>query len=87
MAERRVMQTGKDSDRDITKLCNPAGVWSPRYKSSAISDIESGTHTYYVDEAGYRTDIHVYTDGNGIKHLRTNADPTSKNNLDNLPDC
>ncbi|MEX2486072.1 MAG: DUF3892 domain-containing protein [Nitriliruptoraceae bacterium] len=23
----------------------------------------------------------------GRKHLQTTADPTSKNNLDNLPDC
>ena len=86
MADRRVTQSRKDKDGDITALCNPAADWSPRYKSSAITDIEAGTHTYYVDQAGYRTEVNVVKDPKG-KYLRTTADPTSKNNLDNLPDC
>ena len=87
MAERRVTKTGKDSDGDITKLCNNSTTWSFEYKSNAIRHIENGTHTYYVNEAGYRSDVHVYKDGYGNKHLRTFADSTSKNNLDNLPNC
>ena len=59
MADRRVTKTGKDDDGDITKLCNPNADWSPRYKSSAIADIESETHTYYVRDGGGRSDIHV----------------------------
>ena len=84
MSDRRVTETGKDSESDITKLCGP---WGSRSKALAISDIESGSHTYYVNEAGYRSDVHVYTGTGGKKHLRTYADDTSKNNLDNLPDC
>lgn len=87
MARRRVTQTGKDSDGDITKLCNPSAGWSPRKKADAISDIENRYHEYFVNEAGHETDVHVYTDSKGVKHLRTTADETSKNNLDNLPDC
>jgi hypothetical protein len=83
MADRRVRQTGKDSDGDIRSLCNTGQAWSPRRKAGAVSDIRSGAHKYFVDEAGHRTDVHVTADG----HLRTDADPTSKNNLDNLPDC
>ena len=83
MADRRVRQTGKDEDGDITALCNTGEWWSPRKKADAVSDIRGGVHSYYVDEAGYRTDIHVTADG----HLRTDADATSANNLDNLPDC
>lgn len=83
MADRRVTRTGKDSDGDITSLCNPGEWWSPRIKAEAISDIKTGAHSYYVDEAGYRSDVYVTSDG----HLKTQADATSKNNLDNLPDC
>ncbi|WP_026988886.1 DUF3892 domain-containing protein, partial [Fodinicurvata fenggangensis] len=60
--------------------------WSPRSKADAIRDIENKTHSYYVDRAGDRTDVHVVNVG-GKKHLRTTADKNSKNNLDNLPDC
>lgn len=84
MADRRVTKTGKDDDGDITKLCGSS--WS-RSKALAIDDIETGNHSYYVNEAGYRTNVHVYTGAYGIKHLRTTADPASKNNLDNLPPC
>lgn len=47
-----------------------------------MSDIRSGLHTYFVNDAGYRSDVHMTAD----VHLRTDADATSKNNLDNLPD-
>jgi len=84
--DRRVTKTRKDSDGDITALCNPGMSWSPRKKSDAISDIENGVHTYYVKEAGYRTDVRVVQRGTK-KHLQTTADSTSANNLDNLPNC
>ena len=86
MAERRVRQTQKDSDGNITALCNQGEAWSPRLKQNAINDIENRIHTYYVQEAGTRTDVHVASGTTG-KYLRTDADPTSANNLDNLPDC
>src|SRR3990172_1036889 len=84
MADRRVRQTGKDSKGDITSLCNAGEPWSPRLKAGAISDIETGAHTYYVQESGSRTDVKVVQGPTG-KYLRTDADPTSANNLDNLP--
>jgi hypothetical protein len=87
MADRQVTRTGKDADRDITKLCNPGQVWSPRSKAGAISDIDGGTHTYFVQSAGKaRTNVQVINGASG-KYLRTTADSSSKNNLDNLPDC
>ena len=86
MADRQVTRSRKDRDGDITALCNPASSWSPRYKQNAISDIELGLHTYYVSEAGYRSNVHVVNGPNG-KYLRTTADRSSANNLDNLPDC
>lgn len=85
--DRRVTQSRKDKDGDITGLCSPGASWSPRSKADVISDIENGTHSYYVDAAGYRTDVSVVKHPNGSKYLRTSTDKTSKNNLDNLPDC
>lgn len=87
MARRRVTATGKDSDGDITKLCNSGETWSPRSKSGAISDIETGTHSYYTrDSQGNEADVKVVKEGSS-KYLRTTRDKSDDNNLDNLPNC
>ena len=89
MADRQVTKTGKDSDGDITKLCNPGVNWSPRKKADAIRDIDNKDHRYFVRWSGglgLETDIHVVNGPSG-KYLRTDRDSTSKNNLDDLPDC
>ena len=86
MADREVTRTGKDRDGDITALCNPGRSWSPRSKRDAIHDIESGIHGYYVPWSSGRTEIHVVNGQTG-KYLRTDRDSTSRNNLDDLPDC
>ncbi|MEM7503794.1 MAG: DUF3892 domain-containing protein [Pseudomonadota bacterium] len=87
MATRQVTRSRKDADGDITALCNPGAPWSPRLKADAIRDIETGLHQYYVnaDGSGPAT-IHVVNGPRG-KYLRTTADRSSRNNLDNLPDC
>lgn len=86
MADRRVTHSGKDNDGDITKLCKAGEWWSPRSKADAIRDIETGAHCYYVNEAGFRTDVTVVNGASG-KYLRTTSDQSCKNNLDNLPNC
>lgn len=86
MSDRAVRNTGKDSDGDITKLCDPGAVWSPRYKADVIKDIEGGVHTYYVPWKSGRTEIRVVNGSSG-KYLRTDRDDTTRNNLDDLPDC
>ena len=84
---RRVTATKKDRQGDITGLCNHSESWSPRFKADAIADIESGLHEYYVLWPDYKeTDIHVVTTQYG-KYLRTDRDGTTRNNLDDLPDC
>ena len=88
MARRKVKQSGKNSDGDITALCNRGQFWSPRTKRKAISDIESNQHSYYVDIPGKgEVDIHVVNHSKHGKYLRTDPDKTTKNNLDDLPDC
>ena len=86
MADRPVRQTGKDRDGDILSLCNLNSHWSPRKKKDAINDIKTGTHSYYVPWKSGRTEIGVVNGPNG-KYLRTDRDNTSKNNLNDLPDC
>ncbi len=86
MADRRVRQSGKDREGDITSLCNRDEWWSPRSKSDAISDIENRLHRYFVQEAGEAVWVKVVQGATG-KFLRTDADATSRNNLDNLPNC
>lgn len=86
MADRAVRKTGKDRYGNITSLCNDGDYWSPRLSADAIRDIESGLHTYYVPWTSGRTEIRV-VNGPGGKYLRTDRDGTSKNNLDDLPNC
>ena len=87
MADRQVTHTGKDREGDITKLCTPGTLWSPRQKRDAINDIETRLHTYFVRWTdGVRTEIRVVNGSTG-KYLRTDHDNTTRNNLDDLPDC
>ncbi len=83
---RRVTQTGKDKDGDIVKLCNPWESWSPRWVSDVISDIEQDDYEYYVKDGDEEALIRVIH-GASKKYLQTEPDSSSKNNLDNLPDC
>lgn len=87
MTDREVKQTKKDKDGDILALCNSGSYWSPRQKKDAIDDIESKAHTYHVMwSGGIRTEVRVVNGPTG-KYLRTDRDNTSRNNLDDLPDC
>lgn len=87
MASRKVTRSGKDSDGDITALCNAIEPWSPRAKADAIRDIELGLHSYYVQQPGTAPALVLVVERDGEKHLRTQADGDPRNNLDNLPDC
>lgn len=83
MADRRVKRSGKDDNGDITRLC---GSWGNEAKSTVIQHIESGTHRYYTNEENQEATVEVIGVGSS-KYLRTTPDSSSKNNLDNLPDC
>ena len=87
MADRAVRKTRKDEDGDILALCDDGASWSPRMKGDAITDIESGIHTYHVPWKSGRTEIRVVNDPVKGKYLRTDRDDTTRNNLDDLPDC
>ena len=86
MADRAVRTTRKNIQGDITALCDDYASWSPRSKQEAISDIENRFHTYHVPWQSGRTEIRVAIGPTG-KYLRTDRDSTTRNNLDDLPDC
>jgi len=50
MAYRAVTHLTRSEDGEILMLCNHRETWSPRVKEDAIDDIESGRHTYYLDD-------------------------------------
>lgn len=82
MVLRNVTGTGKDPDGDITSLC---GDFVTVSKATAISDINAGTHVYMVNSS---TKVHVVeASGGKDAYLRTTANPSSDDNLDNLPNC
>jgi hypothetical protein len=84
VADRPVTHTLKNSDGDITALCNPDESWSPRSVSEAIADIESGAHRYVVLSEEGDTRVQVI-DGPHGRYLRTYPDQAAFNNLDELP--
>jgi hypothetical protein len=87
MTRRDVTKSGKDSQGDITRLCSPGQYWSPRSKADAIRDIETGTNQYYVPWKHSEPSLIRVVNGPTGKYLRTDRDQTTKNNLDDLPDC
>jgi hypothetical protein len=87
MAVREVVATKKNGDGEITSVCNKHEYWFTRNKSEAISDIESGLHSYYVNVDDKMIRIVVVNDPKKGKYLRTDPDKTTKNNLKTLPDC
>ena len=84
MADRRVTQSGKDRDGDITALC---GVWGRALKATAIREIDDRVHRYFVRLSGGADVDVVVVNGRSGRYLRTDPDRTSRNNLDDLPDC
>jgi hypothetical protein len=61
-----------------------------RWKMSqekAISDIENGTYSFYVEVNGRYVDVIVATSQYGNKYIKTTADGDQPNNLLSLPEC
>nr|WP_313709375.1 DUF3892 domain-containing protein [Brucella intermedia] len=56
--------------------------------SDAISGIETGTYSFYVERpAGDRVQVVVAKSAAGNKYLKTTADGDQPNNLLSLPEC
>ncbi len=87
MANREVKRTRKNKDGDIVALCNSSELWSTKFKSMAILEIEEKIHRYFVKVDNEEVDIHVVNDRLKGKYLRTDPNQTTNNNLYDLPDC
>lgn len=75
----------KDDDGKIIEIGSGARLrWA---WSDAIDKIENDKAKFYVEVERPRVYVHVVTSKNGAKHLRTDADGTTKNNLDDLRAC
>lgn len=81
MTDCRVTNTRKDRNDVITAI-GVKDVWE-RSEAAAISDIDTGTNSYYV-LLPQRANIYV-AQGTYRRYLRTTADTTTHNNLDSLP--
>lgn len=86
MIERQITNTKKDSSGNIVSFCNLAEWWSPRSAKEIQYDIEEDMYLYFVRVDGQKVEIKVINDL-AKKYLRTDPDKTTKNNLDDLPDC
>lgn len=87
MADRAITRARHDRNGDITAIGDGVSYWSPVPKDSAIYHIEHGIYRYYVPWANSpHTLIRVVNGPNG-KYLRTDRDESSRNNLDDLPEC
>jgi hypothetical protein len=68
----------------ITHLCNDGAHWSPVSVGQAIQEIESGTIQYFTQQDDHLAIVHVVHDRRAGSYLRSGADATGRNNLDNL---
>ena len=84
MADLKVTNTGKDRDGDILSLC---GLWGKTWKETAIWEIESGRHRYYVQDSLNRVAIVQVVNGFTRKYLRSDPNSSCSDNLDSLPPC
>lgn len=85
MADRLVTHAARNSRGNIVAIGNPDEGWQQRRREWAISDILVRRHNYFV--AGTRGNHRPLDVVHGPfgPYLRTRADPTPDNNLDNLP--
>ena len=90
---KKVTQTAKDRDGDITGLCGPWGLYGKiEHVSSetAIRQIERDQVKYYVQDKQTSDEVDIIVmpaDVHRSKYLKTKQDGSIGNNLDELPDC
>lgn len=87
MPDRQVTHAHRDDQGDILGLCwKHSDGLKYTTRADVIAHIEAATHRYYVAEEAPSVWVLVRSRG-GVKYITTEADSTSKNNLDNLPAC
>jgi hypothetical protein len=84
---RPVTAVRKDRQGVITHLCQDGARWSPVPVDQAILEIQSGAIQYFTSRDDKIALVKVVRDGHGGVYLRSVADGTTTDNLDNLPAC
>jgi hypothetical protein len=82
VADSVIRNVRKNAEGDITDV-GVKGSWEWTV-AQVVSSIESRSNTFYVN-CPQRADVFVAQTPRGHKFLKTTADTTIKNNLDNLP--
>ena len=82
MADSEIKNVRKDADGDITDV-GVKGRWDWSV-AAVVASIETLTNTFYVRCPG-RAEVVVAKTPAGRKFLKTTADTSLRNNLDNLP--
>jgi Protein of unknown function (DUF3892)/FAD binding domain len=80
---REVTAVRKKRGGVITHLCNGEASWSPVTVRQAVREIESGTIQYFVRSGNRLVPVQAV----GGDYVRSQADDSEVNNLDNLPGC
>lgn len=82
MSDAQIKNVRKDRDGDITHVgAKNSWDWTV---AEVVASIEAKTNTFYVN-CPQRADVYVAKTAAGRKFLKTTADTTTKNNLDELP--
>ena len=68
------------------RILSIGGDWGKVSQQTAISQIQNGTHSYYVSE-GFITAWVIVASHNGNLYLKTDRDNTTVDNLLSLPEC
>jgi len=82
MADSVIQNVRKNSDGDILDV-GVKSVWDWSV-AKVVASIEQGENTFFVN-CPQRADVFVAKTSAGYKFLKTTADTTVTNNLDNLP--
>lgn len=84
MARRKVTHAQKGPSGKITGVGGPSFGFLPA--QVVAEGIQSGSHTYFVREAPFETEVRVVEE-EGQMLLVSTKDVLSRNNLQNLPGC
>ena len=86
MAKQITCINKNDRESKYERITHAGGAGWKHTQQAAISNIESGSESYYVRQGGKEVDVVVAT-RNGVKYLKTEADSSEPNNLLSLPEC
>ncbi|TDL45279.1 DUF3892 domain-containing protein [Microbacterium oleivorans] len=82
VADSVIKNVRKNREGDITHV-GVKGLWEWTV-AATVASIEARSNTFFV-ECPQRADVYIASTPAGKKFLKTTADTTTKNNLDNLP--